>query len=231
MLGRKMTIRDWAKNDRPRQKLLEKRPQSLTDAELLSLLIGTGTSRHNSLDLARETLAMCQGSLQELGKCRVADLMKINGIGEAKATAIVAAMELSRRRHSELAIQRRYIGDSKGAAAYLQPLLADYRHEVFGVLFLDQSGGFLGFEIVSEGGITATTVDLRMIFKKAMEKNAVSIIVCHNHPSGSLLPSNADIVLTNKIQSAGETMDIRLLDHIVIGGSGYYSFANEGRLS
>jgi len=155
----------------------------------------------------------------------------MEGIKEAKAIAIAAAMEIGRRRQIALALERPVIKDSPTAAAYLRPQLVDYPYEVFGVLYLNQSGGLKHFEKMSQGGITATTVDPRLIFKKALEEDAVSIIVSHNHPSGSLRPSKADEALTTKICEGARYLDIKLLDHIIVGDQGYFSFANEGLLS
>jgi DNA repair protein RadC len=227
---RRRAIKDWAESDRPREKMLEKRPQSLTDSELLAILIGTGGKHHSAIDLAKEVLEGCRYNLRELGKYSVRDLMRISGIGLAKAVAIVAAFELGRRRESGASLEKPVIRDSREAAGYLRPLLADLRHEVFGVLYLGQSGCIKKFEIVSEGGITSTTVDARRIFKLALEVEAVSILVCHNHPSGSLRPSKADEALTKKIQQGAAFMDIRLLDHLILGETGYFSFADEGLL-
>jgi DNA repair protein RadC len=231
-MEKKITIKDWAKDDRPREKLIARGPQALSDSELLALLI-PGSIWNNALEQARLILKNSQDNLLELGKRTVRDLvkMKIKGFGETKATAVVAAIELGRRRQIALAQDRQIISDTKTAAAYLHPLLADYPHERFGVMYLDQSGGLKHFGILSQGGITATIVDPRLIFKKALEENAVSIIISHNHPSGSLQPSKADEVLTKKIKEGASLLDIRLLDHIIVGDRGYFSFANEGLLA
>jgi DNA repair protein RadC len=229
---KKRPIKEWAEDDRPREKLIAKGPQALSDSELLALLI-PGTIYHNALDQAREVLKENQYNLQLLGKRSVRDLvkMKIKGFGAAKATALVAAMELGRRRQAGLTPERPVIKDTQTAAAYLQARLADYHHEVFVVLYLDQSGGLKHFGKLSEGGITATIVDPRLIFKKALEESAVSIIISHNHPSGSPQPSKADEALTKKIKEGAGFLDIRLLDHIIVGDKGYFSFANEGLLA
>ena len=232
MEEKKRGIKDWARDDRPREKLLDKGAQALSDSELLAILV-PGTRKHNAIDQAREVLKGSQNNLQILGKRSVHDLlkMKIEGFGLAKACIIVAALELGRRRNAGLSPEKIIISDSKSAAAYLQPQLADLTNEVFGVLYLDQSGGLKLFKIHSQGGITATTVDPRLIFKKALEEEAVSIIVAHNHPSGSLQPSKADQTLTEKIREGATLLDIKLLDHIIIGNQGYFSFANEGLLA
>jgi len=232
ILEKKRPIKNWAIDDRPREKLIARGPQALSDSELLALII-PGSIWNNALEQARLILEKSQDSLQELGKRTVRDLvkMKIKGFGETKATAVVAAIELGRRRQIALAQERQVISDTKTAAAYLHPLLADYPHERFGVMYLDQSGGLKQFEILSQGGITSTIVDPRVIFKKALEENAVSIIISHNHPSGNLQPSKADEVLTQKIKEGASVLDIRLLDHIIVGDKGYFSFANEGLLA
>lgn len=223
-------INTWNKSDRPREKLLENKPKGLTESELLAILIRTGNTKKSALELGR-TLLDIHKNLQELGRCTARDLMKVEGIGAAKAATIAAAFELGRRRHSQQSLERHFIRNSKEGAEYIRPLIMDYRHEVFGVLYLVQAGWIRSFEIVHEGGITSTTVDLRIIFKKAVEQEAVSIIVAHNHPSGSLRPSKADEVLTQKLNQASKIMDIKLLDHIILSDKGYFSFADEGLLN
>jgi DNA repair protein RadC len=225
------TIRDLPKADRPRQKLLEKKPQTLTNTELLSLLIGTGTKSRNALELAADILNACHHNLVELGTLTVTDLLKVPGIGPAKAATISAALELQRRRQSDQSLQRHFIRNSKEGADYIRPLIVDQAVEVFAVLYLVQAGWIRSFEIVHTGGITSTTVDLRVIFGRALEEQAVSIIVAHNHPSGSLRPSKADEALTTKLFQASKIMDVKLLDHLIIGDNGYFSFADEGLLS
>jgi DNA repair protein RadC len=228
--GNKQSIKDWNRSDRPREKLLEHKPRSLTESELLAILIRTGNTKKSALELGRALLDMHK-NLQELGKCTARDLMKVEGIGAAKAATIAAAFELGRRRQSQQSLERHFIRNSKEGAEYIRPLIMDYGHEVFGVLYLVQAGWIRSFEIVHEGGITSTTVDLRIIFKKALEQEAVSIIVAHNHPSGSLRPSKADEVLTQKLCQASRIMDIKLLDHIILSDKGYFSFADEGLLN
>ncbi len=230
MVGKKRAIKDWAESDRPREKLLENRPKSLTNSELMAILIGKGSLEQSAVDLGREILSRYQDNLVELGKCSAKDLMKFKGIGLAKAATILAALELGRRRASEVTLERHFIRNSREGADYIRPLLADLRHEVFGVLYLVQAGWIKTFEVISEGGITSTTVDPRIILKRALETDAVSIIVFHNHPSGSLRPSKADEALTQKLSQACKTMDIKLLDHIIVGDKGYFSFADEGLL-
>jgi len=230
MKEEKRTIKDWAKDDRPREKLLSKNPYSLSDSELLAILIGSGTPDRSAVEIAKEVLQMGRDNLQELGKISVPELTKIRGIGTAKAVTIAAAMELGRRRQAALSLERPLVKDSKAVAAYLQTLLRDYHHEVFGVIYLNRAGKIKHFGIISHGGITGTIADPRLIFKKALEIEAVSIILCHNHPSGNLRPSRADEELTLKIREGAKYLDIKLLDHIIVGDEGYFSFADEGKL-
>jgi DNA repair protein RadC len=230
MRKEKSGIAKWAEDDRPREKLLRKNPQSLSDSELLAILIRDGTVRHSAVELAKDILKMAKDNLQELGKLAVPELMTLKGVGKAKAVTIVAAMELGRRRQAALLLEKPLVKDSRSVAAYLQTLLKDYHHEVFGVLYLNRAGRIKSFGIISQGGITGTIADPRLIFKKALEEEAVSIILCHNHPSGSLRPSRADEELTLKIREGGKYLDIKLLDHIIVGDEGYFSFADEGRI-
>jgi len=228
--GAKSAIKYWNISDRPREKLLQNKPQGLSESELLAILLRTGSTKKSALDLSR-TLLDIYKDLQELGKCTARELMRVDGIGEAKATAIAAAFELGRRRHSQQSLDRHFIRNSKEGAEYIRPLIMDYRHEVFGVLYLVQAGWIRSFEIMHHGGITSTTVDLRLIFRNAFEREAVSIIVAHNHPSGSLRPSKADEILTQTLNQASKIMDIKLLDHIILSDKGYFSFADEGLLN
>lgn len=231
MEGRIRRIRDRPTDERPRDKLSTQKPAELSNAELLALLIGPGNARCNSIELANQVLASCGGRLIDLCKSSVKDLMRIPGIGYAKACALVAFGELSRRHQSEKAATRPIIKDSKEAAAFLRPYLEHLHYEAFGIIFMSQGGRILDFEIISEGGITSTTVDPRKIFHAALRRHAVSIIASHNHPSGSLLPSKADEALTAKLNNGSKVMDIKLLDHIIIGQGGYFSFSDEGLLS
>jgi len=230
MAKEKSGIGKWAEDDRPREKLLSKTPYSLSDSELLAIIIRTGTARRSAVELSRDVLKLARDNLQELGKVSVADLMTVKGIGKAKAVTIAAAMELGRRRQAALLLERPLVKDSRSVAAYLQTLLRDYHHEVFGVMYLNRAGKIKHFGIISHGGITGTIADPRLIFKKALEEEAVSIILCHNHPSGNFRPSRADEELTIKIREGAKYLDIKLLDHIIVGDEGYYSFADEGKL-
>jgi DNA repair protein RadC len=230
MQEQKYSIKEWAKDDRPREKLLLKGVGVLSDSELIAILINKGTREKSAVEVAQDILRAGKENLNELGKLSVKELMKVKGIGEAKAISIVAAMELGRRRQATATREKAVITSSGDVADYLQILLKDYRHEVFAVLFLNRSNKINHFQIISEGGITGTVADPRIILKKALEEDAVSLILCHNHPSGSLKPSKADEELTFKIKEAAKYFDIRVLDHLIVGDDGYYSFADEGIL-
>ena len=223
-------IKQWSKDDRPREKLLEKGSENLSNSELLAILIHNGTTEKMAVDLAKEILRLGKDNLTELSKLSLSDLMKIKGIAEAKAVTIVAALELGRRRQASSSLNKIIIGSSNDIAEYLKVKLKDYRHEVFAVLFLNRANKINHFEIVSEGGITGTVADPRVILRKALEQDAVNIILCHNHPSGSLKPSRADEQLTAKIKEAARFLDIAVVDHIIVSEDGYYSFADEGIL-
>jgi DNA repair protein RadC len=224
------SIRHWAEDDRPREKLRSKGAENLSDSELLAILIHQGTRQKTAVDLAKEVLRLGKNSLNGLGKLSIKDLMKIKGIGEAKAISIIAALELGRRRQAVQSLNKPVIKDSREIANYLQVLFKDYHHEVFAVVFLNRANRINHFEIISEGGITGTVADPRIILKKALEEDAVSIILCHNHPSGNLLPSRTDEELTQKIKEASKFFDIKVLDHIIVSEDGYYSFNDEGIL-
>ncbi len=230
MQEQKYSIKHWAKDDRPREKLLFNGAATLSDSELLAILIHNGSKEKTAVDLAKDILKLSKDNLSELGKLSVKDLMKIKGIGEAKAITIAAALELGRRRQTSGALQKKIISTSNDIADYCIAKLKDYRHEVFAVMFLNRANKINHFEIVSEGGITGTVADPRIILKKALEEDAVSIILCHNHPSGSLRPSRADEDLTNKVKEAAKYFDIRVLDHMIVSDAGYFSFADEGLL-
>ncbi|MEP7376021.1 MAG: DNA repair protein RadC [Chitinophagaceae bacterium] len=228
MLSEKYSIKQWAKDDRPREKLLATGAENLSNSELLAILIHNGTPQKTAVDLAKEVLKLGKDNLVELGKLSIKEFMKIKGIGEAKAITIAAALEIGRRRQAAASLDKPVIDNSSDIAIYLQTKLRDYRREVFAVLFLNRANKINHFEIVSEGGITGTVADPRVILRKALEQDAVSIILSHNHPSGSLKPSRADELLTSKIKEAAAYMDIKVIDHIIVSESGYYSFADEG---
>jgi DNA repair protein RadC len=231
MQEEKYSIRQWAEDDRPREKLRSKGAENLSDSELLAILINNGTRHKSAVELAKEVLHLGKNSLSSLGQLSVREFMKIKGIGEAKAITIAAALEIGRRRHAALSIDDKpIVKDSRQLATYLQAKLKDHHHEVFVVIFLNQANKINHFQVISEGGITGTVADPRIILKKALEENAVSIILCHNHPSGNLSPSRADEELTQKIKEAAKYFDIKVLDHIIVSEEGYYSFADAGLL-
>jgi len=230
MQEHKYSIKEWAKDDRPREKLLTKGAESLSDSELLAILIHNGSKEKTAVDLAKEILKLGKDNLIELGKLSLTDLMKIKGIGEAKAITIAAALELGRRRQSAAPLGKPVMQTSNDIADYLKTKLKDYRHEVFAVLYLNRANKINHFEIISEGGITGTVADPRVILRRALEKDAVNIILCHNHPSGSLKPSRADEQLTVKIKEAAKFLDIAVLDHVIVSEDGHFSFADEGIL-
>jgi DNA repair protein RadC len=230
MQENKYSIKQWAKDDRPREKLLLRGAENLSNSELLAILIHNGTNQKTALDLAKDILRMGKDNLHELGKLSLSELMKVKGIGEAKAITIAAALELGRRRHSGASLEKPVITTSHTIAEYLKIYLQDRHREVFVVVFLNRANKIIDIKTISEGGITGTIADPRIILKQALEKNAVSIILCHNHPSGSLKPSRADEELTAKIKQAASLLDIKVLDHIIVSEDGYYSFADEGVL-
>lgn len=221
---------DWVADERPREKLRRHGLSSLSEAELLAILMQTGTREKSAMDLGLEVLAKCKGNLQELGRLSFRDLMRIKGIGEAKAVILLAALELGRRRHASKSLEKPVVTSSQGVARYLQTLFADYEHEIFAVLFLNRANRINHWEVVSSGGMSGTVADPRVILRKALEEKAVSLILCHNHPSGNLWPSVADKDLTAKIREASRFFDILLLDHIIVSQEGYFSFADEGLL-
>jgi len=230
MQANNYSIKQWAKDDRPREKLLNQGPSHLSDSELVAILLNHGTRDKSAIDLGKEVLQLGKNNLNELGKLTVKDLMRIKGIGEAKAISIAAALELGRRRQASSHLQKPIVSTSRDLANYLQSLFQDHNREIFAVAFLNQSNRINHIETVSEGGITGTIADPRIILKKALEENAVSLILCHNHPSGSLKPSRQDEEITKKIKEAAKYFDIKVLDHIIVSDAGYFSFADEGIL-
>jgi DNA repair protein RadC len=230
MQAKNYPIREWAIDDKPREKLLSKSPSSLSDSELLAILLVNGPQGISAIELAKEVLKLGKNNLNELAKLTAQDLKKIRGIGEAKACSIIAALEMGRRRQGARPIGKAVVKNSREVTAYLQSVLRDLSHEVFAVIYLNNAGKVNHFEQVSQGGITGTIADPRLILKKALEMEAVSIILCHNHPSGSLQPSQADEELTAKIREAAGYLDIKLLDHIIVSEEGHFSFADKGML-
>lgn len=226
--NKSFTIKSWAESDRPREKLLQKGKMSLSDSELLAILIGSGSRNQTAVELCQKILAGAENSLSELGKLTVPQLMTHRGIGEAKAVSIVAALELGRRRRTEEALEKKKITSSASVYELMQPVIGELPHEEFYVIYLNNSNKVIAQLQLSKGGITGTLVDVRLALKKALELGATSIILAHNHPSGNLSPSNADKQLTQKLKTAGESLDIKILDHIIVTEKSYFSFADEG---
>lgn len=224
------TIKQWAQDDRPREKLLQKGINSLSDAELLAILLGSGSRSESAVDLSKKILARTGHSLSELGKLSIKQLKEFKGIGEAKAVTIVAALELGRRRRTEDALEKKKISSSNSVFELMQPIIGDLPHEEFWVVYLNNSNKVIDRFQLSKGGITGTLVDVRLALKKALELGATAIILSHNHPSGTLSPSNADKQLTQKLKTAGESLDIKILDHVIVTEKSYFSFADEGLL-
>lgn len=227
---KRTSIRQWSEDDRPREKMLKNGVRSLSNAELIAILLSSGNRRESALDLAKRILSDYTNNLNELGRTAINDLMRYQGVGQAKAVTIAAALELGKRRQSEEALQQTTLNSSKAAYTLMYPLIGDLQHEEFWVILLNRSNSVIEKFPVSQGGITGTVVDIRMIMKQAIMKYATGIILCHNHPSGNFYPSDQDISLTNKIKEASGLFDINVMDHLIVAGQRYYSFADEGKL-
>ncbi len=222
-------IKSWAEEDRPREKMILKGREALSDAELLAILLGSGSRAETAVSLARRILTDIE-SLDSLGKKSLQHFMEYRGIGEAKAITIAAALELGRRRQASTPKQKVKITSSELAYQHLGPRLSDLPHEEFWILLLSQRNTVLAQERISQGGMSATVVDPKLIFSKALQHNASGIILFHNHPSGLCSPSQEDIRLTEKLVKAGQVMSIRVNDHLIIGDNKYYSFRDEGMM-
>ncbi|HET6558479.1 MAG TPA: DNA repair protein RadC [Prolixibacteraceae bacterium] len=225
---KKLSIKEWAVEDRPREKMLLKGIRSLSEAELIAILIGSGSTNESAVELSKRVLASANNNLNELGKKTIKDYQEFKGIGPAKAITISAAMELGRRRKESQPQEKAKVVSSGDAAAIFKPLLSDLPHEEFWILLLNRNNMMIEKLQISQGGLSGTVIDVRIILKMAIEKLACSIILCHNHPSGNLVPSEADKEITRKIKEAGKHMDIPVLDHVIIGNDSYFSFADEG---
>lgn len=230
MQAKNYPIKDWDKEDQPREKFLRKNPMDLSNAELLAILFTNGHVGISAVELGQELMRVANNNLNNLFKLNASDMMQIRGIGEAKAAIIMSALELGRRRHALESFDRSIVSNSRDVANYMRTLLRDKYSEVFAVLYLSVSNRVRHFGIISEGGMTATIADPRLIIKKALEVNAVNLILCHNHPSGSLQPSAADQLITRKIAEAAKLFDISVLDHLIVSEEGYYSFADHAML-
>lgn len=226
----KLSIKTWAENDRPREKLLTRGRQTLSDAELIAILIGSGSRNESAVDLSRRILGQYGNDLNRLAKLSVSDFMQFNGIGEAKAISIIAALELGRRRKEISEEQKPKISSSADIYETLKPTMLDLPHEEFHILLLNRANKLIAKEVISRGGVAGTVVDSKIVFKLAVQHLASSIVLCHNHPSGNLNPSEQDISLTKKMQEAGRLLDIPVLDHIIFTDTAYFSFADEGIL-
>ena len=220
-------IKNWSDDDKPREKLMLKGRDALSDAELLAILIGSGSRNESAVALSKRILASVD-NLNSLGKLDISQLINFRGIGEAKAITIIAALELGRRRRAEDIIELKKITSSKIAFEIMRPIIGELPHEEFWVLFLNNSNKVISKIQLSKGGISGTIVDARLIFRLALENRATGLILCHNHPSGNLQPSEADKEITRRIKAAGEILDVKILDHLIITETKYYSFVDEG---
>ncbi len=224
------SIKNWSEDDRPREKLLQKGKSTLSDAELIAILIGSGSRNESAVALSKRILAAVALNLNELGKLSASDLMEFKGIGEAKAVTIVAALELGRRRRGAEALEKKKITSSNSVFELMQPIIGELPHEEFWIVYLNNSNKVLQKALLSKGGITGTLVDVRLVLKTALQLGAVGLILAHNHPSGTLKPSQADRQITQKLKIAGESLDIKVLDHLIITEKAYFSFADESLL-
>ena len=227
---KKLNIKEWAAEDRPREKLLTNGARSLSDAELIAILIGSGNLNETAVELSRRILTSVNNNLNELGRKSIETLKTFNGIGEAKAITIAAAMELCKRRKDGEVFTKNRITCSKDVADFFMPLLGDLNHEEFWLMLLDRGNKIIDHFMISRGGLSGTVIDVRIILKRSIEKLASSVILCHNHPSGTMQASEADLKITKKISDAAKLMDISVLDHVIIGQNHYLSFADEGIL-
>lgn len=221
-------ITNWSEEDKPREKLMLKGKSVLSDAELIAILIGSGNRNESAVDLSKRILGGIDNNLNALGKLTIQQLMKFKGIGEAKAISIIAAMELGRRRRTEDVVDLTKITSSQTIFQIMQPIIGELPHEEFWIIYLNNSNKVISKSQLSKGGITGTLVDTRLVFKVALEMGATSLILCHNHPSGTIVPSDADKLITKKLKLAGDSLDVKVLDHLIITETKYYSFADEG---
>ena len=224
------SMKNWAADDQPREKMKSQGASYLSNAELLAILLRTGSNNKSALELSQEILNACKNNLIELGKLSIRDFQKVNGVGITKAASIVAALEIGRRRNSSDILQRTTIKNSNEVANFLSEKMKDLNYEVFAVVLLNRANKIIHFEVISRGGITGTVADPRIILKLALNHGATSLILSHNHPSGNLNPSKADDDVTQKIKQAAALIDIQVLDHIIVSEEGYYSFLDEGKL-
>lgn len=224
------SIKHWSNDDKPREKLVQKGKSVLSDAELIAILIGSGSRSESAVELAKRILASANNNLNELGRLSIKQLMQFKGIGEAKAVTIAAALEMGRRRRGETAQKITKITSSKSVFELLQPIMGELPHEEFWIIYLNNANKVMHSALLSKGGITGTLVDVRLVLKKALELGAVGLILAHNHPSGTLKPSEADKQVTSKLKMAAEALDIKVLDHVIITQQDYFSFADNAML-
>lgn len=224
------SIKQWSQDDQPREKLRDKGKSSLSDAELVAILIGSGSRDESAVDLSKRILASAGNNLNALGKLSLKQVQEFKGIGEAKAITIAAALELGRRRKLEEGLKQEKITSSRDVFDIMQPILGELAHEEFWILYLNNSNKVLYRQQLSKGGITGTLVDVRLVLKQALEVGAVTLILCHNHPSGTLQPSSADKNITKKLSNAASSLDIKILDHLIVTEKAYFSFADEQML-
>jgi len=227
---KKLSIKEWAVDDRPREKMMKKGIDALSNAELLAILFRTGARNESAVEIARKLLDVVGNNINELAKLTLKDLQQIKGIGEAKAIALLTALELGKRRKIEKVIERKKIQSSKDVFEIFNSVLGDLPYEEFWTVFLNRSNSIIDNLKISQGGISGTVTDVRIILKQALERMASAVILVHNHPSGNLKPSESDTSITQKLKEAGKLMDIAVLDHIIISESGYFSYADEGKL-
>ncbi len=225
-----LSIKFWSDDDKPREKLVQKGRSVLSDAELIAILIGSGSRNESAVELSKRILASSNNSLNELGRLSIKQLMQFKGIGEAKAVTIAAALEIGRRRRGEEAQKITKISSSKSVFELLQPRMGELEHEEFWIVYMNNSNKVLHTAQLSKGGITGTLVDVRLVMRQALELGSVALILAHNHPSGTLKPSNADKQITKKLKLAAGALDLKVLDHLIITQKEYYSFADEGIL-
>jgi len=221
-------ITNWSEDDKPREKLMLKGKSVLSDAELIAILIGSGSRNESAVDLSKKILASVDNNLNALGKVSISQLMNFKGIGEAKAISIIAALELGRRRRAEEVVELKKVTSSKVIFEIMQPIIGELPHEEFWIIYLNNSNKVISKSQLSKGGITGTLVDIRIVFKTALEMGATALILCHNHPSGTLIPSDADKQITRKLKLAGDSLEIKVLDHLIVTETSYFSFADEG---
>jgi len=221
-------ITNWSEDDKPREKLMLKGKSALSDAELIAILIGSGSRSESAVDLSKRILASVDNNLHALGKLSLSQLMNFKGIGEAKAISIIAALELGRRRRTQDAEELKKVTSSKIIFEIMQPIIGELPHEEFWIIYLNNSNKVISKSQLSKGGITGTLVDIRIVFKTALEMGATGLILCHNHPSGTLVPSDADKQITAKLKLAGDSLEIKVLDHLIVTEKSYFSFVDEG---